>query len=418
MPNFVSPIQGRPVVDITVDGRALLQTTQIAFDSAVRTDSLDSWNTWVLKLKAVTRTAYEALVVPLNLTRERRVKLRWGIDTGSATVWMPWENFRVLRTIPQLTSSTASTAGMPFELTLVDQLYDLNLAPKIASRRGTVTEIASQIAANYGLSVEVEPVNGAPLALIQSGVTDYQFLLRLCDLASTTAGSGYHFYLEGTTLHFHSRDWRKVPQVLPYNTLARTGASDLIAVDDVQDNAVQAGPDSRSIVYDPLSGRTHVLSPSAELYTRFGPRLSQAAGGALMTAHAGPNQVTLEQTRLQAAYTFARDRYERISFALTNVLTVRSGSIVSLQMSEPTDSLSGVYHVEAVKTTIVGGSAQLAVTAARGEVGGTPLDTAIVQDAGQQTLPATLPAAAPGANPRFIEVPDSQSGSAVVRSGS
>lgn len=409
MPNIIAPLQGRPVVDITVDGQPLLQDSQVVFDSAIGDDTINTWNTWSLKLKAVTRAVYESVVVPLHLTSGRRVRLRWGIDTGTVTVWTAWEDWRVLRTVQQLTSSTASTAGVPFELTLVDRLYELDLVPRITARRGRASELAAQLAASHGLAAEVEPTAGAPLTLIQAGITDLQFLHRLRFLAASVSAAGYYLYLDGETLHFHTRDWKKVPQVLPYNTLVRTGASDLVAVDDAQENAVAAaGPATRWVVYDPLTGRTSVLTPDPGHYVRFGTRLSQAAGGSLVGAHAGPNQVSLEQARLQATYALARDRYERVSFALTNVLTVRAGSVVILQMTDASDSLSGPYHVEAVRLAIVGGSAQLTVTAARGELGGTPLDTAIIQEAGLAVEPTALPAAAPGANPRFLNEPEVQ----------
>ncbi len=415
MANLVNPVQGRPVVDITVvasDGTMspFLRSSEVVFDSGTLVDTVNTWNTWTMRLKAVSHAAYEQRVVPLGLTGDRNVQVRWGIDMGARTLWGPVESHRVMRIIPQLTSSMGSAAGIPFEMTLADALYEFDVLPRIAARRGLVSDIVAQMAATYGLTAVVEPTAGAPLTLVQALQTDYAFIReRLMPAAVNRAGfSGYYLYVTGSELHFHTRDYQKQPLVLPYNTLAAPGASDLIAVDDVQANATEAGGDTRTVAYDPLTGRTAVLRVDAQRYTRFGRRLASATGGTLIGAHVGPNQAVLEQSRTQARYSYARDRYERVSFSLTNVLNVQAGAIIIMQMTDPADSVGGPYHVEGVTLTIIGGTAQLAVTATRGEVGGTRADVGITLDPSGAASPLSPPFEAPGVDPRFVTAPDAE----------
>ncbi len=406
MPNAVTPISGRAVVDIsTVDDLGavvpLLRTTEIVFDSATLMDSVNEWNTWTIMLKAVTRAAYEQRIVSLNLTRGRRLMIRWGIDTGTRTIWSAGGLHRVLRVLPELTSLTSSTSGVPFKIVAVDLMYDMAVERRVVARRGRVSDIVRDIAAAYDLTPVVEPTGGAPLTLVQSFETDLTFVqTRLVGAAAAGDGlSGYYFYVNGGALHFHTRDYQKQPLVLQYNVNSLCGASNLIAVDDAQDHAVMGGAVTRVVTYDPLSGRTAIITSDPQRYTRFGRRLSAADGTLLMGRHVGPNQVALETTRAQSQYTLARDRYERVSFALTNVVNVGSGTVVVLQTADPADSFNGPYHVELVQLTITGGAAQLAVTAARGEVGGGRADSSIVRGGGSPVL--AQPHEAPGLDPQF-----------------
>lgn len=402
--NVVTPVQGRAVVDVDVDADGafvpLLATKSVAFDSAEMLDSLNSWNTWDLKLKATTRAVYEQKIVPVLLSKKRKCRIRWGVDTGSKTIWLPYTVGRVFSATPELSTTTASAAGMPFSLRIVDALYDLTLEERVKARRGTPAEIAEDIAAAYGFETVIEPTPGRPLVLVQSYETDFEFLRRLAMLAVNGSGeSSFNFYLRGNTFHFQTKSYKQTPYTLVYNADAISGAASLIASDDAQSMAADGGGAAQTVVYDPLAGEVKIVDSNPERYTRFGKRLSQAEGLSLFASHAGPNQVALEENRTQSRYAVARDRYERISVTLANVMTLEAGVVVTLQPANAGDSSAGFYHVEIMHMTVEGGVAKIGVTAARGEFAGTRPDAKQVSAGNNPQVGA--PAEAPGKDPAF-----------------
>lgn len=409
------------MVDITVGEGAsatpLLTNSDFVFDSAEYLDSINSWNIWKVRLKAVTRAAYERRIVPLLLSEKRKLTVKWGIDTGTKTVWTQPSVCRVLTAEPQLDTLTASAAGVQFTLTMADELYGLNTKQRVVHRKGKISQIVEEIAAAYKMVPVVEPTGGPPLSLVQSFETDYAFIKErlLVSAASASGVADYYLYARGNELHFHTKAYKKTPLIVLYNVKADSGASALIANDRAQDSSVSGGGLAKVVAYSPLTGKTVVADSDPEKYIKFGQRLSEAEGLYLWGAHIGQNQADFELATNQARYSFSRDHYERISFAITNIIGLESGTVIALQLPNPGDSLSGFFHVEGVHVNISGGAANMAVTASRGEFASLRQPAAQVRLGGNPQV--VQPQEAPGGDPTFESEPVNSALAAIKPAG-
>jgi phage protein D len=76
------------------------------------------------------------------------------------------------------------------------------------------SEIAEEIAASNGLTPVVTPTKGKHLRIIQSNISDAQFLKELTEKARDRDGqgvAGYVFYIQDDELHFHPRELDQTP---------------------------------------------------------------------------------------------------------------------------------------------------------------------------------------------------------------
>lgn len=373
MPSVLTSLPGRATVGIEIvsdDGarEQLLLPSDFSLDSSARVDAVGYWCQWSIQLRATSRAVYERRIIPLLLSAHRRITIRWGIDTGTNVTWGPIEFCRVLRVSGEMQNNAATDSSYPFEMSLVGELYELDIQQRIVARNGKISDIVEQIAKKYGLGTLIEPTGDYKVTLIQSYETDFQFLMsRLRPVAVNTSGiAGYYLYVQDGVLHFHTRDYKQEPMLLYYNL----SASNLISSDDVQDHARVGGDTTTLVTYDPLEGRTLVTDTNPLLYAKFGKRISGAEGGALWKAHSGPNQISFEINQSQANYSLNRDQYERVSFSGVNMLGLRAGCILNLQLSGLDDSSGGYYYVERINMKINGGSSISVITTIRGELNG------------------------------------------------
>ncbi len=394
-------LAGRATLDLQSNGSGLLASDSIFFESGACVDSVFSGRTWSLRLQATSREVYEQKIVPILLSKGREVMVRWGIDAGARILWRPLESFRVLVAKAEWQTASGTGRGCPFELTLGNSFSSMGLVQRVVARTGKISDIATRIAVDYNLEPQVEPTGGAPVTLVQTFESDLQFLQsRLVGAAVNTNGlAGYYCYVEEGNFHFHTRDWKQSPVLLPYNLLS-AGATNLITRDQAQESARNGGQDLRLIAYDPINARTEVVTADPQRYLRFGPRLSAAEGTVISGAHVGPNQIGWERSRLLARYASNRDQFERMVFSIPNAWSLRAGMILALQMPDPGAAVNGFYHVEKIELSIQGGAATSIVTAARGEMAGRQtLANVRSAEAADQPLPS--PASAPGVDPNF-----------------
>lgn len=400
MAEILTALRGRATVDVGIDGKSILAPERFLFISAARVDSVCAQAAWTLQLQAVTGGAYEQVMVPVLLSSKRELQVRWGIDVGTRVAWQAWETFRILTAMPDLHTASGAAQGCPFQLTLGDAFTTMDLDQRVAGHLGKISDLVTALAVRYGLEPRVEPTGDVPATLVQSYETDLHFLQRRL-LPAAFNGNGqasYRCYVDQGALHFHTRGWQQAPWIVPYN-LMHGGATFLLATDDAQEAARRGGQTMRTVAYDPLTGRTAIITADPQKYTRFAARLSTATATALRGTHVGPNQLAWCAAETQAAYSAARDGFERITFSMANAPALRAGLILLLQLPDAQASANGLYHVEQTELTIAGSTARTVVTADRGEVAGRLTDRTALRDGEGQAL--TPPASAPGVDPTF-----------------
>jgi len=121
------------------------------------------------------------------------------------------------------------------------------------------SEIAEEIAARYGLTPKVTPTKVRHLRVVQSNMSDAEFLKQLAGKARPRDGdgvTGYVFYVQDDELHFHPQALDQTPAiVLEYFTDAR-GVLRSFRPTSWSQGAKGAGTETKAIGVDPRKKET------------------------------------------------------------------------------------------------------------------------------------------------------------------
>jgi len=116
------------------------------------------------------------------------------------------------------------------------------------------SEIAEEISSANGLTPFVKPTKGQHLRVVQSNISDAQFLKKLAVKARERDGdgvTGYAFYIQDDELHFHPRELEKKPAaVLEYFT-DRKGVFRSFRPSTQSQGAKGAGTETKTTGVDP-----------------------------------------------------------------------------------------------------------------------------------------------------------------------
>ncbi len=116
------------------------------------------------------------------------------------------------------------------------------------------SEIAEEIAAANGLTPVVTPTKGRHLRVVQSNVSDAQFLKELAAKARDRDGdgvTGYVFYIQDDELHFHPRELEQKPAVVLEYFTDRKGVLRSFRPSTQSQGAKGPGVETRAVGVDP-----------------------------------------------------------------------------------------------------------------------------------------------------------------------
>jgi hypothetical protein len=369
---IVAPLPGRGVIqlDLGEAGTNLLGSPNFIYLRGEVDRIFNQWQTGRHVLQAVSREAFNSVIGPLLLSKDRKLRARFGVQ-GDTTIWDDWATFRVYSAEADAGQNNASSKGYTFVLELRDQLYNLSLGQKTRAWRGRISDFVTQIIAPTFDSRAIEPTSGQ-YALIQSYESDYEFLLRLTHLATNETGIGdYNLYAVGDTLHFHTRGWQSSGlKIMRANTDAR---APLWAVnfDDQLGGQVEDGAAGiASVIYDPLDNSTQVQDTNPEVARRFssGGYQTTTEQKIARSAHVGQNSASAELAVAQSGYNRARANVFRVVVGTSNILGVDLGDLAQLQFTAQTDALAGTYTVSRSKASFSSSSFDVALSLTRGEL--------------------------------------------------
>ena len=397
---ILQPIDGRTVVELDLgtdqSPDPLIVPGQFAFDWGRLDEPLELWKTCVLHLQAANRNLYETRLKP-KLLGDRLVRFRLGINQGDTTLWRAWETHYLLGATLRAASTNATQAGYMCQLTLVDRLYTLNLDERLRAQQGVVSQLVQQMADDNGFAGSaIEPTRDK-FSFIQSYQTDWDFLSdRLLSAANNLKGLGnYQLFARDDQLHFHTPGWQVagIKQLL-YNTPS-AGATQLWLMDQGGLSVQQGAGGIRTVGYAPLSGESPSDQTSPSNALKLAQALPALAHVRTHLKHTGQNQLALTLSEAQNRYEAARIGVFRLSCQLPNQPFLRPGDIVQLQMSDPADAWSGLYHLTNSSLTLKGSRIIGVYALSRGEMNDVQQDFSSLKALDPSAL-VSQPHAAPG----------------------
>ncbi len=233
------------------------------------------------------------------------------------------------------------------------------------------SEIAEAIAARYGLSTKVTPTKGRHLRVVQSNVSDAEFLKHLAETARPKDGdgvTGYVFYVQDDELHFHPPGLDQEPAAcLEYFTDTKGVLRSFTPVTQSQ-GAKGAGTETKAIGVDPRKKETvehRASNRNTPERTSLGKRTVLVDGNTGEEAYqedesghiaASPERTEgfHEEPAQEPAQDSAEGKYKQAELGQVEATAVTMG-IPRLRAKQNVEvkgvgrKFSGVYYVESVR---------------------------------------------------------------------
>lgn len=299
-------------------------------------------------------------------------RFRLGVGQPNNITWLPWQEHYIVHCSAKL-EGISKTSGHIVELTTSDAFHVMKRAKKTAARKGTISDIVQAIASENSLQAVVEPTMGEYL-FVQSHSDDFSFVHeRMIQRAANAKGRGnYLFFILDNVLHFHTADYQTTVKQLHYYKQPHIG---LVQVDRSQQLWSQGVSGTRLIAHDPLTGESIEVLSAPDKTLRYADGIyaldTIAKSQRTILRHISANRLQETVAAAQNAYENARLNTFEISADFDKSITVRTGDIVDLvisQQTEKTSSWSGNYLVTAVVYTIAQNAVSLKLIIRRGEI--------------------------------------------------
>lgn len=301
-----------------------------------------------------------------------KIRYRIGIGLPGQMQYLPWQD-SILVDINAAIEGVGVAAGHFIRMTLKDNLFTMARATKVASRRGTVSDIVSQIAAENNLpDTVIEPSVGEGL-WIQSFVDDEDFVRkRLVYRAINAKGRGnYNFYIQDNSLHFHTPDYQGQLKELVYYQVNNVNLQQL---DESQTMLEYGASNVRVISFDPYTASAAEYASDPQKALRLGnviTPLANVAGAELnYPFHLSTNTAQEAQNIAQSVYENARLQTLGLKIVIAKSIFLRVGDLVQVTIS-PSGSKnsvwSGVYFVTHASYHIESGAMVSIFIVKRGE---------------------------------------------------
>lgn len=397
---ILQPIDGSAVIalDLGTDQNPdpLLVPGQFVFDRGTISEPIGSWKTATLRVQASNRELYETRLKP-KLLGDRLVRFRLGINQGNSTIWRAWETHYLLNVSLVAASVNASQSGYLCELTLVDRLYTLDLEIHLRALQGIVSQLVQQMAVDNKFAGTAIESTRDKFSFIQSYQTDWDILSDRLLLSATNAkGLGnYQLFVNDDKLHFHTPGWAgSGTKQLIYN-VPQTGASRLTLFDQGGVSLQDGAGGIRTVGYTPLTGESPSNQTTPDNALKFAQTLPALNVTRTHLRHTGQNQLALTLAESQNRYEAARISVFKLNFRLPNQPFLRPGDIVRLQLGNPEDAWSGLYHLTRSALAVRNGRMMGLYELSRGEMSSTQQNFSSLQAIDPNTV-ISQPNAAPG----------------------
>lgn len=276
------------------------------------------------------------------------IQFRYGIKVKEEPQWQPWQEHIILShaVAPE---SRGTGSGSVLRVVSADQLYAMDRARKVTSRKGKISAIVRQIAQENSLEAVVEDTSTSGV-YIQSFETDAAFIRqRLCPRAVSAKGAGqYLFFVRDNVLHFHSPDYQAAVHAVNYHA---SSAFEMVASEHGQQLFAQGVAGARLVVHDPYTGETREVLSDPRKTLRYADSLypfwNLKGGMCNHFYHLGQNEPTEVAAMAQSVYDSARASSNNLEVTFTSYVDIRVGNFLEVihdQTAEPSP-FGGLYHV-------------------------------------------------------------------------
>jgi hypothetical protein len=301
------------------------------------------------------------------------VLVRLGLGTPGNFFYTPWQQ-HVITHFSAVPHSIGERDGFQVKIHTADVLSRIDRVNyKAVARKGKISAIVEQIAADQQIVSVVEPTVGV-VSLIQSFESDFDFIIqRLAGRALNSKGRGnYRLYVKDNALHFHTIDYQA--SVKDLNYFFKSSAFQLIMTDRSQECLMHGAAGVKAVLYDTLTGEIRTSESKAENVLKLGnstPDFSGVTGAARpLLMHVGQNLVADCDGVVQSMYERERSQMYELLLMTSKTSTLRVNDLLSINLNPTPSKVSpwtGYYAVSSVKHIIEKGDLVSSFILNRGE---------------------------------------------------
>jgi hypothetical protein len=376
MPNSaVSPGQAVVEYELIVPNKKpiVLSSSTVVHDESTVEDNIYGMSVYRHRLRTLDTNFVDLQVKESMASSAPRMRFRLGVGVPDTMFWLPWQD-HIIYDYTAILQSLNEQAGHVVEFKTMDFMFLLTRGSQTVARKGSISQIVTAIAAEYGLKETViEPTTGVG-AYIQSFEDVAQFVRkRMAGRARNDKGRGnYLFYFKDGALHFHSPDYQSQVHNVVYQ---QANSSALAQVDNSQRLVVEGVTGTTTVVYDPYTAKTVVAGSDPTKALKYADsiyNLSNIPNGNIpVFHHVGPGIPEEGQIIGQNIYEHARGNTFNLILEVDKTIQIRHGDFVNLVV-QPADQKaspwSGYYLVTHVRHVIKSNAVRSSYTLARGEI--------------------------------------------------
>jgi hypothetical protein len=331
------------------------------------------------------------LIKSVMSTGTPRFRARVGYGTPQKAIWLPWQEHYIVDYAADV-RAIGNQSGHAFNLVTSDAFYAFGRANKTIIRKGLISAMVREIAAENRLTAVVEETK-SDYFFIQSYIDDIAFIKhRLLNRAVNAKGRGnYLFYMRDNVLHFHTPDYQTEVKEWhyyssPHSVLTQKDNSQVLWDDGCSG--------TRLISYDPYTGDTQEVVNQPDQTLRLANSIYQLAnvkGGQLnIQYHLSANRPEEAINIALNVYSRARQQTFELVGTFSKTVNIRVGDIVKLIITPDKDSSpwSGFYVVSRLVYEISNGAVIGTFLFTRGEIA-RDTSNVVTQIASSQLVPET-----------------------------
>ena len=366
-------LQGTSVVDLALtpseESSVLTEFSDQGLTTACTIrEAWNGWKTYSIVLSIPDGRKISDVLTPISLEKSPLVYVRMGVISATTAYWRQWEPMwlTAYHVEPNVVDQQQT-----IRIECADLLYSLVRRQKTSTRKGSISDIVTNILTeNNFKNLVVEPTVGKG-AWIQSFTSDFDFITqKLLKRAINASGSGnYKLFTKDSKVYFCTVDYTvdDTPiNLLDYETTENRQIDlHLNDVSRIKHHVGSAGV--RVVCANPYDRNAHQLSDASKSL-KFAKYQADVAEMATFNQpfHVSDNTVQELAWIAQNVYASQRQDMYQIGVTLVQCPTIRVGDLVKLSVNQT--PWAGFYAVSQLAHTIVQGSLSSRVIMVRGEV--------------------------------------------------
>lgn len=346
---MASPINNTPLTTelaFRVDDSSAFLSQKVIHQETTLTETTRGISTATHMFQVRDSSSFKKLLNIVNAGGTPVMYFRFGYDT----MWYPVQ-YHFIKHVSAMPTTTA--VGETYKVETADLMYPMSIVNRTTAYKGLLSDMVNTICASNGItSTVIEPTSYSQ-SLVQSYMSDYDFILnRVMGRSSNKKGiSGYRLYFQDRTLHFHTPSF--YTDVKEIDIFSPTGIESVVQSDSSQELIKVGAAGIRSITYDPLSGIAETVDYDPTKVENYANVDNYIEGVNLVPIfrHISETGRTAEAASIvQSIYSTNRNTF-RAKLTLPCSPGIRAGdfiNVVQYDVSSVASQWSGLYYVNSV----------------------------------------------------------------------